>query len=193
MRPKGNPPPGKAAARSQQLNRSTQQPKPSPGGTAGDGSAKKAADDPRPGEPHPSQPGLNPDKHAAAQKVAQQAEVLRRTVFPALMADALGYAKLFDSAAYKVYLERLVADAGNPTDPVEIMLLEQLALAHFRIGQLHVTASRAQGTEATKILSGATSRMLGEFRRTALALRAYRSRIPEGKSGSPLKLFKTAQ
>jgi hypothetical protein len=73
------------------------------------------------------------------------------------------------------------------------MMLEQLALAHFRIGQLQVNAGRSNGTEATKTYNAAASRLLGEFRRTALALCAYRTRVPEGKLEKKLKLFKAAQ
>ena len=159
------------------------------GGGTHSGEPVAAAATPAPGPPPP---GLDADRHAAAQRAAFQADMLRQTVFPALMADAIGYDQLFDGRAYKVYLERLLADAGNPTDPVEVMLLEQLALAHLRIGQMHVTAGRAQGLEATKILNGAASRLLGEFRRTALALRAYRGRVPKRKTSSPLKLVKAA-
>lgn len=149
---------------------------PPPNGVAGgSGAAKSTAD------PTPSPPGLDAARHAAAQRAAHQADALRRAVFPALMADAIGLDRLFDGRSYKAYLEGLLRDAGSPTDPVEVTLVEQLALAHFRIGQLHATAGKAQGLEATKILNGVTSRLLGEFRRTALALRAYRGRVPEGK------------
>jgi hypothetical protein len=131
--------------------------------------------------------------HAAGQKVAQEADALRTALFPSLMATALGLDKFFTSHAYKVFLERLVEDAGNPQDPVEVMMLEQLALAHFRIGQLHASAGQAKGIEAAKIYNAVTARMLGEFRRTALALRLYKSRLPEGKAEAKLKIFKAAQ
>ena len=135
-------------------------------------------------------PGLDAGRHDAAQKVWQQTEVMRQTLFPALMADALGYENVFDGRAYKLYLEQLIQEAGTPNDPIERMLLEQLALAHFRIGQLQVSAGRSKGTEATKIYNSAACRLLGEFRRTALALRVFRSRVPEGKPEQHLKLFK---
>jgi hypothetical protein len=139
--------------------------------------------------------GLDDAKHAAAQQAAYQAEVLRETLFPAMMAEAIGYDNLFGSAAYKTFLDRFIKDAGSPTDPVETMLLQQLAVAHFRIGQLHIGASHAQGTEAMKLYTAAASRLLGEFRRTALALRAYRGRVPEDKPEEKerLKIFKMAK
>jgi hypothetical protein len=109
------------------------------------------------------------------------------------MATALGLDALFDSSGYKSYLEQLLQDAGNPKDPIEVMLLEQLALAHFRIGQLHASAGKAQGTEAAKIYNSAAARLLGEFRRTALALRVYRARVPEGQPAHRLRIYKRAQ
>lgn len=138
-------------------------------------------------------PGLDAAKHAAAQRVAHQAELLRRGIFPALMASALALDKFLETAAYSAYLEQLLADAGNPTDPIERMLIEQLCLAHFRIAQLHVGAGQAEKAEAVKMYNSVAARMLGEFRRTALALRAYRTRVPEGKPERNLKIFKMAQ
>jgi hypothetical protein len=138
-------------------------------------------------------PALDEARHAAAQRAAYQADVMRETLFAALMAEALGYDNLFESKAYKVFLQRLVDDAGAPSDPVAIMLLQQLATAHYRIAQLQVCAAKAKGLEATKIYNAAACRLLGEFRRTALGLRAYRIGGPEGKSQQRLKILKAAQ
>jgi hypothetical protein len=137
-------------------------------------------------------PGLDAARHAAGQRAAHQAEVLRESVFAASMAAALAHDKLFDPASYQVYLQRLMADSGDPPDPVERMMLEQLALAHFRVAALHVRAGRAEGLEATKILSAAAARLLGEFRRTALAFKVYRSGAPAVAPRAKIKLFKAA-
>jgi hypothetical protein len=109
------------------------------------------------------------------------------------MAAALELDPRLDGGSYQLYVEQFIEEAGKPTDPVERMLLEQLALAHFRIGQLHVSAAKATGIEAVKILNSATARLLGEFRRTALAVRVYRTRVPEGKRVDRLKVYKQAQ
>jgi hypothetical protein len=145
-----------------------------------------------PADAAPPPPGLDAARHAAAQRAAHQAEVLGAAVFPALMASALGLDGQVGPTGYKVYLERLLREAGSPEDPIEAMLLQQLALAHFRIGQLHASAGHAPGAEAAKIYNAGAARLLGEFRRTALALRAYRSRVPEGRPEN-VKLFKAAQ
>jgi hypothetical protein len=125
--------------------------------------------------------------------MAQAAEVLHEQMFAALMADALGYDEPFDGQAAQAYLECLLEDAGNPRDPIERMMVEQLAVAHFRIAQLHVRAQKAQGVEAAKLYTAAAARLLGEFRRTALALRPYRGRLPEDRSDANCKILKLAQ
>jgi hypothetical protein len=118
---------------------------------------------------------------------------MRRGLFAAMMADAVGHEATFGSSAYRVFLERLIQDAGNPSDPVQRMMLEQLALAHFRIGQLQVQASHAESNEGVKLYNSAASRLQGEFRRTALALHAYGSRVPGDRPQGMLKVYKQAQ
>jgi hypothetical protein len=140
----------------------------------------------------PLPPGLDLARHAAAQRAAREAEILDRAVVPALMATALQLDHV-ESTGYRVYLDRLRAAAGNPDDPIECMLLEQLTMAHFRIAQLHGGAGQSTGIEAQKILCAAAARLLGEFRRTALAIRVYRAGIPEGKAETKMKIHKLAQ
>jgi hypothetical protein len=137
--------------------------------------------------------GLDAAQHAAAQRAAHQADGLRTCVIPALMASAFPALSQFSAAGFKVHLERTLADLGNPTDPVERMMIEQLVLAHFRIAQLHVDAGYCKHAEGMKLYTTATARLLGEFRRTALALRAYGTTTPENRSEKSVKLFKAAQ
>ena len=142
------------------------------------------------GEP---KPGLNDSRHRAAQRAASQAEGLQKTLVPGYMATALGLDNLFESAAYKLFLENILKDSGDPSDPIERMLIEQLTFAHLRIAQLQSLAGTAKAHEAIKLLNASASRLLGEFRRTALAVRAYRGRLPEGESVEKLGLCKMAQ
>lgn len=148
----------------------------------------------KPAAPVPVAPPPPPPdpRRQAQQRAAHHADALKGVVFPVLMSEALGLGAMFDGAAFRVFLEQMLADAGNPTDPVERMMLEQLALAHFRTAQLHAAAGQSKGAEAAKLLTAAAARLLGEFRRTALALRAYRGREP-GERATPLKVFKAAQ
>src|SRR5262249_4032087 len=80
-----------------------------------------------------------------------------------------------DPTAYKLFRDRLLHDAGDPTDPVEVMLLEQIALAHLNIGRLHYRSATAEDLEGAKASGALAIALTGEFRRTALALQQYRA------------------
>lgn len=76
--------------------------------------------------------------------------------------------------AYKLYLTRLIAQAGDPADPIERMLIEQIALAHHNVGRLHVKATTAETLEETRVYLGSAALLTGEFRRTVATLKDYR-------------------
>jgi hypothetical protein len=79
--------------------------------------------------------------------------------------------------AFKLYRDQLLRDSGQPTDAIEVMLIEQLMWAHHRIGDLHVQASTASSPETSEIYSTAAAKLMAEFRKTSLALREYRSPV----------------
>ena len=85
--------------------------------------------------------------------------------------------KGIDWQAYKVYRDRLLADSGAPTDPVEVMLLEQIGLAHFCMGLMTARTTNAGQVNACGIYGSTAARLMAETRRTALALQAYRHAI----------------
>ncbi len=78
--------------------------------------------------------------------------------------------------AFKQYRDILLEDAGRPSDPIERMLVEQLALAHFSIGRLQIKACAIDNAKLSVAYSDAATRLLGEFRRCSLALEEYRAR-----------------
>jgi hypothetical protein len=80
----------------------------------------------------------------------------------------------FDVPVFEVYLAGYLRDAGDPRDPVERMLLEQLAWAHHVLGRLHVQAGSRDNAEEATAFHAAAARLMGEFRRSALALKSYR-------------------
>jgi hypothetical protein len=79
-----------------------------------------------------------------------------------------------DVEAYQFFRDRMIADAGNPSDPVERMILEQLILAHLNVGLFQYKATNAGTIQATAAYASAAARLIAEFRRSALALQAYR-------------------
>ncbi len=90
-----------------------------------------------------------------------------------------------DALAYKLFRDRLLVECGSPIDPIEIMLIEQLALSHLNTGRLHFKSATADGLEAARTYGALAIALAGEFRRGAMALKAYRARPQAGEGRSP--------
>ena len=78
--------------------------------------------------------------------------------------------------AFKQYRRTLLEQAGSPTDPIEVMLIEQIALAHFHIGRLHLRSCSTSDGLLSVAFADAATRLTAEFRRSALALEDYRAK-----------------
>jgi hypothetical protein len=133
--------------------------------------------------------GLDAAQHIAAQRTAHRADILVNKFVPICMATALATGGHFDPPAFRCYLDGLLNDAGNPTHPLQKMLIEQVVFAHLRLADLHVQAAAAKTTEAIKILNGVCARMLGEIRRTVLTVDALREN--EKPTAPKLRVAKT--
>lgn len=177
-----------ARSRPEPSSKGKQTPAPTPGGKqeAAPSPAKqsvsapassKTPDENRKGENEKSA-GLDAARHAAAQQTAHRAEAIRQAFIPGCMATALGTNGLFDASAFRCYLDQFLRDAGDPHDPVERALVEQIAFAHLRLGDLHSQAAGAKSVDSIKVFTSATARLLGETRRLALSLRDYRAKTP---------------
>ena len=120
-----------------------------------------------------------PDVHPASpeERMLNHAECLKHstvgTYLYGSMTACLG--EKIVPEAYKTYAVQLLQEAGSPSDPIERMLLEQLALAHHNVGRLHIEAARAEGLEQAKLFNSAAARLMSEFRHSALALKTYRA------------------
>lgn len=79
-----------------------------------------------------------------------------------------------DVGSYKAFRDRLIADCGSPDDPIEIILIEQLMLAHFNTGRLHYRSATATNLDEARVYASAAVNLAGEVRRSALGLKAYR-------------------
>jgi hypothetical protein len=105
----------------------------------------------------------------------QQAGHIRDTVPSLFMyASMIQPFRHISEDAYKIFRKKLLADC-NASDPIETMLVEQLALAHMNMGLLHCKAANARQVEAVSVYSAAAARLMAEFRRSALGLAAYRA------------------
>jgi hypothetical protein len=117
--------------------------------------------------PSPSPPPYSPE---------EQADILRRVIYPAMLASALKLDSLVRASGFRLFLDDLMRDAGDPDDPIERMLLEQMTMAHLRAGQLQAEAKEAVALEAIEIRTRGSAALMAECRKTALALVEYRER-----------------
>ena len=105
-----------------------------------------------------------------------QASVVKRGITPTALAMVLDMENMIGAAGCRVYLDEMIQESGNPSDPVEIMLLEQLAMCHQYSIQMQALSKKAEGIEAIELYMSGAARLSGEFRKTALALKEYRKK-----------------
>ena len=108
-------------------------------------------------------------------------ELLSELHVPACLHAVLDMGQVASPKAAKAYVDELAKEAKRANDPVEAMMVEQLALAHHRIASLHARAAAADGIRGVEVYSSAAQRLLDEFRRLTLTLRDYRTPI-QGRS-----------
>ena len=136
-----------------------------------------------------TQPPAVANSHAAAPQTESMEEAIARclkeadVVERALPASFLrtivfkNTGSLVSPAGFRTHLDQLFAAYGNPTDPVERMMLEEMVFAHFRIGDLHALAAGAESSDLNVAYTEAARKLTGENRKMALALRQYRSSV----------------
>ena len=118
----------------------------------------------------------------ANDQIIKEAVAARDLITAASLSSVIG-SQTVGATAARLYLSSFLRDAGNPSDPVERLLLEQFVLAHHRLARLHVQAADAKDPEHMRIINAVSIRLLGELRRLGLAIRQYRL-PPSGKSFS---------
>jgi hypothetical protein len=93
-----------------------------------------------------------------------------------------------DLLAFRLYRDKLLVDCGDPSDPIEIILVEQVAMAHLITGHLQAKGAHASSIEEVGVYLAAAARLAGELRRTALALQVFRAtsrQLGRGADASP--------
>ena len=80
--------------------------------------------------------------------------------------------------AYKAFRDNFLHKCGDPKDPVEVMLFEQLLMAQMAIGNLHLKVGRITDATALGIVTSAIARLSAEFRKTALGIQQYKTPVP---------------
>jgi len=79
-----------------------------------------------------------------------------------------------DKFSYVAFMQNLVKQM-EPANPLEAMLVEQIALSHHALGRAHVRAANANNPEAAKVFYAAAGKLQAEFRHSLLALKTYRA------------------
>ena len=107
----------------------------------------------------PSFPGEDPEERQAAG--AQQQELAHRlkdehiaTYLGAITSRVAGSGLPPPPLACHRYLTQLRRDAGDPADPIERMMIEQIALAHHKVGELYFRARCEQSGESESLSRG---------------------------------------
>lgn len=128
------------------------------------------------------------------EKLEREVRILEELVVSNYLASGVGepLKSMAGPAAWKILSERFLERCGRPSDPVEVILLEQLLLAHHSAGMLHVTANRAKTADQAGHYFAATARLVAELRRLALALKSYRER-PTSTPATPAKRTRKAR
>jgi len=109
-----------------------------------------------------------------ATKVERDAAVVKEYLLPFYLSAIIGKPELLCDEGVKKAFDDAVASAGAPTDPIEKMMVEQIIFCHYRLAALQMQAAGAKTLEGVKIYNAATTRLMSEFRKFALAVRDYR-------------------
>jgi hypothetical protein len=104
------------------------------------------------------------------------AQLLRQVIIPAEIAAILGMNHI-DPHGARAYMESVLQEAGNPADPIERMLIQQMILAHHRLIQIHGQAHLVKSIDQEEILNTGAAKLTAEFRRLALAIKEYRAPV----------------
>jgi hypothetical protein len=108
-------------------------------------------------------------------RLLEEATIVRDLWFSAQLHAMIGLPQVSPEAV-RVFINSFMRDAGEPVDPVEKMLLEELVLTHFGAIQKHVRAAAADAPEHVRLLTAAATQLTHAVRQTSLTLGEYRGR-----------------
>jgi hypothetical protein len=123
------------------------------------------------GEPKADSPRNNP---RGPDPASHDFKTIRDALIPAQLQLASGALLKIDGAAFKSYRDTLVREA-KAQDVLEQTLLEQVALAHLASFRLLGLAGIGGTAEAEGIYGSTAAKLMGEVRRTIVAIKELRS------------------
>ncbi|MEX2216524.1 MAG: hypothetical protein WD768_20595 [Phycisphaeraceae bacterium] len=100
---------------------------------------------------------------------------MRKAVIPSIVAGAVKLEKHVSPTTIGAYMEDFAHRAGGIDDPIEEVIVRQIAQADLIIGQLLEQTTRAVNALAAQAYGSTACRLISEVRRLALALKKYRN------------------
>jgi hypothetical protein len=88
-----------------------------------------------------------------------------------------GVATAIPVTSFQVYRDALLKDLGGQPDPLQVMLAEQLAVAHHTQLRLQARVGVSKEADECHMLAQAASQMMAEFRRTAVIFREFQAQV----------------
>lgn len=128
--------------------------------------------------PPPPPPPIKPKPTVKTVSDPQDGAKLVREGFGPTIAAALsgGISEVVGVGGFQKFREAILKDLGDPQDPMERMVIDQLCWLHFRAGQILVASADSKlPADQAAVLTAAATRVIAEFRKSVLALREYRS------------------
>ena len=145
--------------------------------------ALPSSEPPVPAASGPTPPESSPDESAPTAAcpppdeiapLQREARIVREFAVSSALHQVLNLGQYTSPPGTKVYLDETIRDCGQPSDPIEAMLVQQCAIAHHQIANLQAKVAKAKSLAETKVYNGAACQLLGELRRLTLALKKYR-------------------
>ena len=126
------------------------------------------------------------DQSVAMANPENQALIVKETFAPAVLAVVTGKSlgAIVNAPGYKQYRDEFLAECVGPTDPLEILMLEQLFLSHHRIGALFAEGATATSPDVVEVCNASVAKLMAEHRKTTLAVKEYRTLIGAKRSAS---------
>ncbi len=128
---------------------------------------------PIPGGPQPRKPAQAPE--ADPLQVQQPVETLHHLAGAAyLQTEFHDPFNLITPMQANLFLREFMEAAGNPTDPILRMMLEQFAMAHHKIARLNRMSAEANTPEVARAYDASAVALLAQMRQMVPTIKAYR-------------------
>jgi hypothetical protein len=116
--------------------------------------------------------------------------VLENVLFPAQVLGSLGLGEGTSVTAVRLFLARFREEAGAAGDGIERILLDQLVVAHLKVGELYALAAGATNLEFKALYHNTAARLLTAVCQLVATIGTYRAstrprRRTKGRRAAP--------